>query len=713
MNRELSYFLEFTRVYRSIDPQRRGAREAACLRVQLPHILQPVGDELIAGFMVHGCVGFSPQYGGTYTYYYHPERVEAALGQEPFPTPSELSEIKIAQGFWLEEQTAAKHRLRFRALGGPEFPTSFREPGFANADVRVAGSTVNLGKLLRLGIPGLRAEVRAVAPVDAQAREFLDAIEASLDLLAWACEWYARDCRAQGKLEMAAVLDNLAGKAPTTFREALQLFWLYGIVSDLMNYGRLDDALGDFYVRDLEAGLLTEEEALALLGSVWRTMARIGKIHDARVVVGGAGRHHPKNADRLALLILETSRRAHDVVPQLTLRHHPDNDPSLMSKAMNMLSEGFCYPLLYSDQTNIPAIATAYHVSEAEASRYVPFGCGEYILEGLSTGSPNNGVNLLLALEQTLHGDLQGIKTFDDLFERYARTLEAPLTWLARHKRLNYDVAGEEADFLFLSLLTDDCLARGRGLLSGGVQYLFASSEIFGMISCADSLSALRQLVFEAKTHTLAEVVGLLDRNFDGDPRIRKPFLRAPKYGNDDPQADTMAQRVYEHVARATIAAGREAGLDAYLMVSVNNSMSAEWGQYCGASACGRLRGSPLANANGASLGADTNGLTALLNSMAGFDHTLHAGVINNVRLSKELFRSSLTKVQAVFEAFLGNNGSQVNLSSVGADDLQAALENPENYANLIVRIGGFSARFVELSPVVQQEIVARTTYLA
>ena len=203
----------------------------------------------------------------------------------------------------------------------------------------------------------------------------------------------------------------------------------------------------------------------------------------------------------------------------------------------------------------------------------------------------------------------------------------------------------------------------------------------------------------------------MLDADFEGYEKERKLFLNAPKYGNDNEYADEIVQLIYNHIADTTIEVGKRAGLNKYLMVSVNNSMSAEWGTYCLASACGRKYRDPMANANGASLGCDRGGLTALLNSMSKFDNTKHVGVINNVRFTKEMIKNSYDKLKFLIVSFFKNNGVQLNLCCIGKDDLEKALIEPEKYKNLVVRIGGFSARFVELSPVVQNEIIKRTTY--
>lgn len=347
-------------------------------------------------------------------------------------------------------------------------------------------------------------------------------------------------------------------------------------------------------------------------------------------------------------------------------------------------------------------------------------------MEGLSLGTPNNGINLLKALEVTLHrgmdlywnmrigedtGALEEMDTFEKLWDAYSRQLEPVVRHAALYKKLNYDVAGEQAGYLHISLLMDDCIARGKGILNGGVRYENASSEIFGIISASDSFTAIRKLVYDDHVFTLPQLVKMLDCDFEGYEKERRILLNAPKYGNDNDYADEMAVRVFDHIAQMTIRAGQEVGLHRYNIVSVNNSMSAEWGVYCLASACGRHKGAPMSNGNGASIGADQNGITSLLNSMSKIDPSEHVGVIHNIRFTKEMMKNSYEKVKAVLRTFYENGGVQTNLAVVGREDLENAMKTPERYQNLIIRVGGFSARFVELDPVIQNEILLRTTY--
>lgn len=740
---KLREVLEFTRIYKENSGD-IYLREARCLDYQLEHILVPLdGDDGIAGRYEHGFAGFSSQVGGYsmmgagYTYYFNDyeftNAMQRCLGELG---AREAADLQAAQAFWREEHTARKLEMAFAGRYGYVPGKAYTAPGVGNCDCRVAGTNVDFGKLIEMGLDGLEREI------DEKAREnggssFYQALKLWIESLRKALERYRRQAlelaahadsgeKRRRFLALAGALENIRHQPPRTFLEGVQLMWIYSVSSDLMNYGRMDDYLGPLYARELDAGALTEEGGIEIILYLYKHFREINKIHDCRVIIGGVGRKHPEEADRLAMAIMEASRRFREAVPQLTLRYYSGMSEEVFHKAMEVNAEGVTFPIIYSDDTNVPAVRKVYGVSLEEAEQYVPFGCGEYVLSGYSVGTPNNGINALKALDLALHngrdsyhnvlcgprtGELSEFDSFEKLYDAVLAQLRPVIERFAVHKYLNYKVAGENAPYLHLSLLLNDCVDRGLPVFEGGVRYLNASSETFGVISCADSLTALKKLVYDEKRLTLPELVDVLDKDFEGFEDIHRLCLDAPKYGNDDDAADSMAQRVFNDMADMTIEAGRRAGLHRYNIVSVNNSMSAEWGGFCAASPCGRKKGSPMANANGPSIGADKCGVTALLNSMSKFDPTKHVGVINNVRFTKELFKEAGEQVAAVLKAFYQNGGVQTNLCVVGREDLENAMKRPEDYQNLMVRIGGFSARFVTLNPIVQREILERTTY--
>ncbi len=733
--RQIRHAVEFTEIYKSSSD--KYLREARCVAYQLQHILQPLEPEdRLAGMMRHELVGFSSQYGGIYTYYFHEPEFLAAFQdcREELDEPAR-KKAEAALEFWKLENTRKKVANRFIRQYGFEMGYSFHSAGYANCDCRVAGTNVDFQKLMDLGLDGLDREIERWGAQNENS-SFYQALHLWVNAVRNACARYAREAEGLSEVctgerqarfrELARALKNIQHKAPETFLEGLQLMWIYSVCSDLMNYGRMDDYLGDLYAADLQAGRLTEEEGVQLILGLYRHFKTIGKIHDCRVIIGGVGRRAPEHADQLAMAFMEASRRFKETVPQLTLRYHKGMSEEVLNKAFQVNAEGCTFPIFYSDETNVPAVEKLYGIPREEAEQYVPFGCGEYVIVGKSTGTPNSGVNLLKALEILLHRgydkffeetietglpELQQYSTFEELYEALFRMMEPTLQRLAVHKMMNYQVAGEEAGYLHQSLLMDDCLSRGKALLEGGVRYLNAASEVFGIISAADSLTAIKKLVFEEKRLSLQELVAILDADFEGHETEHKWMRDAPKYGNDIEEADEMATRLFNDVAELTTGCGEKAGLNRYHIVSVNNSMSAEWGYYCEASACGRRRSAAISNGNGPSIAADQSGITALLNSMAKFPTDNHAGVINNIRFTRELFASSFEKVKLLVQTFLENNGVQLNICAVGKEDLENAMKHPEQYQNLMVRIGGFSARFVTLESSIQREILARTTY--
>jgi pyruvate-formate lyase len=188
-------------------------------------------------------------------------------------------------------------------------------------------------------------------------------------------------------------------------------------------------------------------------------------------------------------------------------------------------------------------------------------------------------------------------------------------------------------------------------------------------------------------------------------------MLDQPKYGNDIEVADEMLIQVHNHVCNYARSRNRHVGLHSYLVVNINNHANAILGRHTGASPDGRESGTPMANANNPSSGFDRNGITAFLNSIAKPSIDIHAGSVQNMKFSKEVYQHHFKEVQALLATYFDAGGSQAMINVLGREDLQNALEHPEKYSNLVVRVGGFTARFVELDRDVQQEILNRTLY--
>jgi pyruvate-formate lyase len=732
--------LAFTEVYRAHADAHVAVREAACLRTQYPGILEPIErDDLLAGRVRPRLVGFTPdEWGGcAFGYYHMPEAIRDALARYPLDGERRRA-VEEMLAFWDEENTST--RLRHSYIGDMArwLPSDdwMNTSGIAFPLYRLCGGTVDLGTLVRLGIPGLAAEIgeRRRGADDPQ---LFGAMLTALEVLAGVCTFYERQALAladdepdehrRGELRtMAGTLGVIACGAPATFREGLQLVWLYDLVADIRNHGRLDVTLGPFLARDLDEGRLSEAEALELVRSVLRLMAaRRTRVHN-RVIVGGLGRPNPVDADRFALLAIEASRTVLEPEPQLTLRMHEGMSAEVKAAALRSIGEGRTFPMLYNDDVNVPAVTRALNVDPTEAERYVPFGCGEYIIEHSGFGTPSGVINLAKALEVTLHdgidplsgeriglsfGAFADLETFDELWSAYARQVEHFVRIMADHEALEYRVAAEHFSGLYLSMLYDDCLDRGRAIFDDGVRYLGGTLETYGNTTAADALTAIRRLVYEDRTLEPERLLAALDADFEGFDRERRMLQDAPKYGNDEDEPDAMLVQVDRHVCEHVEAQAARVGLHSYNVVIINNSANTLMGHWTAASADGRRSTTPLNNGNAPSSGNDRRGMTALLNSMVKPSPSVHAGAVQNLKLSPELFRTRLPETEALLDTYFERGGTQAMITVVSRGDLEAAMEHPERYRHIFVRVGGFSARFVDLSADVQLEIVQRTLY--
>ena len=524
--------------------------------------------------------------------------------------------------------------------------------------------------------------------------------------------------------EMILALESIPHRAPGTFREAAQLLWIASLAAGSWNYGRLDIVLGSFLARDLESGRLDEEKAIELLSSLWRLMHSLDAKYDNRVIVGGKGRENEADADRFALLAIEAARRSRLNQPQLTLRFYEGQNPALLSKAYDALAEGLTFPMLYNDDVNIPAAAKAMDIPLSDAVDYLPFGCGEYMIWKRGIATPSGAVNLAKCLELALHdgkcaltGELLGIPTgdpasfdtFEKLWNAYTSQLEYQVKALAQQQKIEYDVMGKEAAFLYFTLLSDDCLAKGKAMFDGGVRYLAGTLETYGNVDTGDSLAGIRRAVFQDKIVSMRDLLVAMDSNWDGGAALRATLLSLPKFGNDNSEADGMAVRVNEHVCNFVRDQAKKVGLDYYLVVIINNSMNVDLGRMTAALPDGRMARAPLANANNPVAVRDRHGATAFLLSLLKLSPAIHAGAVQNMKFSKSMFTRKRACLEALLETYWRRGGTQAMITVVDRGDLEAAMREPENWGHLMVRIGGFSDYFVKLSRDLQLHILERT----
>ncbi|MBL7111695.1 MAG: pyruvate formate-lyase [Bacteroidales bacterium] len=733
---------DFTETYKTNIDADQAIREIRCLKTMYPGVLIPIREgDLFAGKYRHPAVCFAPQAGGDqggFAYSCRDDLMEELMAH-PEAHPEDVKLLKEIKSFWSDENSITKTRQAYPDKLQKGLPSDnwTKEPGIGFPLYRMAGTQLDYYTLVNIGTDGLRKRIENKLNKADSAKQivFYSTCMQTLDLFSEICIWYAdraaemQPACGQSALEdfrqMELVLRNISHQKPENLREAIQLSYLWCILSGSQNYGRIDDYMGDFLVNDLKTGFLDEDKALRLFKGYWKIMNSRNIPYDGRVIIGGKGRRNEKTADKLAFLALETASHIKDILPQLTFRFYDGQNPELYAKALDTIGEGGTFPMLYNDEVNVPAAMHAFQIDQEEACQVIPFGCGEYIINHRSVGTPSGILNLLKALEVVLHkgidpltGEKTGIDnipdefdSFDELLGVYERQVKYYIELLALQEEIEYQVAGGIAPFLFFSILYDDCIERGKGMFSGGVRYLGGTLEIYGYTSAADSLSAIRKLVFEEQKMDLKKLVEILDADFNGYSRERLEMLNAPKYGNDLEEADQMATYLHDFVCNHTRDQRNNTNLHSYLVVNINNDANTTLGKFTAASADGRKAFTSMSNGNSPGMGRDSSGPTALLNSLAKPDPTIHAGAVQNMKFSKELFNKYREHLDALLNSYFIQGGTQAMITVVGKDDLENAMKEPEKYSHLIVRVGGFSARFVELSKEVQMEILNRTLY--
>jgi pyruvate-formate lyase len=675
------------------------------------HLLPLRAEDEVAGRALRLPLGTRPQCHGGVGYYLHEPSWVAAVNDGTLTT-EERAEADAIFDFWKAENTASKIAAGYPAEWLDIFVHNapYDTPTAAHALYRISGIQMDPTRLLTLGVDGMAAlceDKRAANPA------FYNGLLQALEILSEVCLRYAAEAEGLGKSALAADLRHVAHRPAASFPQALQLSYLFFVLSGTWNYGRMDKYLGGYLAADLTAGRLTEEEALRLIEDLWCRMEEWGEYFDSRVILGGADR--PEGADTFARLAMEATRRRRGILPQLTLRLYEGMDPALYEQALDTIGAGTTFPMLYNDAVNIPAVMDAFGVDAATAQNYVPYGRGEYVLCNQSIGTPSGTLNTLFALNEALYGKKRHLfldaPDFESFYTAYLGEVETIVTCLSLQEKLEYDVMGQECPLLFYSLLFDDCIARGKAVLEGGLRHLGGTVENYGNVNTADALTAIKAVVYDQQLVTAQELSAALAADFAGQERLRQLLLSQPKYGNDHPTADGMFTRLHRDVCTRIRDCAPAAGLDSYLAVLINNELNSVFGLGTGASADGRRAGEYMANGNNPMSGRDTCGVTAVLNSLAKPDTHIHAGAVQNMRFSREMFTTLRPQLKELLRTYFEQGGAQSMITVLSRGDLEAALAEPEKYRHLIVRVGGFSARFVDLSPVVQKELLARTLY--
>ncbi|MBE6696629.1 MAG: hypothetical protein E7587_09300 [Ruminococcaceae bacterium] len=749
--------VEFTDAYKKHSDSDPAIREAMCLKCLYPSGLMDLKEtDFFAG---NGDVDANVTF-SRLPVTFHPKTQSQIAYYASLPTlrklaaeyPHRNDEIQELIEFWKKEATFVK----IREQAPPELKDYYFPPrictdsdgymrtgkkgtplgaGFISGsfDTRIAGIMPDFEHLLKSGIDGLYKEADIYEKENGN-KTFYTALRLNLDIIRDTLEHYRKQakklsetassehCARLCKLEK--MLFELQHRPPVTLYEAMQLTVILTVLIGLDNFGRMDVYFGDFLASDLDNGILCEESAINLISEFWDFISRNCGAYDSRVIIGGKGRHNEKNADRFSILALEAARRRHQIKPVLTLRFYKGQNPALFEKGIDLIAEGCIYPTLYNDDLYIEGVMKSMNLPYEDALDYAPLGCGEMVIAGKSVGSPNSTFRILKALEAALHnghdgasGDIIGIQTgeieeldsFDALMDALFKQLEARIELDAKMHAHQRAVSAKEAAFVMPSILMKDCIKRGKDIFHGGIRYFGANFEGFGLINTINSLAVIKKLVYDEKILTLSELVHILDVDFEGYEKERQMFLSVDKYGNNKAWVDDMKLPIEAFINERADYYGRKYGFH-YCTIANVNPGGIIIGPATAASADGRQCGKPFALANSPMPGTDTSGITAMLLSCAKAD-AANGGYVTNMNVSRSLINTDKKKFSELLKRYFEIGGLQLNINCYSKDDMENALKEPEKYKNLIVRVSGYSARFIDLDSVTQKYVMERTLF--
>lgn len=547
--------------------------------------------------------------------------------------------------------------------------------------------------------------------------------------------------------EIASVCERVPAHAPQNFREALQYYWFchLAVITELngwdsFNPGHLDQHLLPFYRRGLKEGSLTAESARELLEcffikfnnhpappKVGVTAAESGTYTDfANINIGGLLPDGADGSNEVSHILLDIVDEMHLLQPSTNLQLSRKTPDTVLKHALRVVGKGFGFPSIFNADTVVEEqLRQGKTLEDARAGgcsgcvEVGAFGKEAYILTGY--------FNLPKILELALHdgvdprtgkrlgpatGEAGSLQSFEDLFTAFKRQLHHFVEIKIAGSRLIERMYADEMPAPFLSVLIDDCIARGRDYNAGGARYNNTFIQMVGLGSITDSLSALKEFGFEFPG-ALEKLVATLDRDFDGEEVLRQRLLhRTHKYGNDDDYADDLMLRVFnacfEEVDGRPDARGGH-----YRVEMLPTTCHVYFGSVTGAMPDGRHAGRPLSEGISPVQGADRHGPTAVIQSAAKMDHVKTGGTLLNLKFAPGLVSTEpgLDKWAQLVRGYFRMDGHHVQFNVVTADTLRKAQTEPNEHRDLIVRVAGYSDYFCDLSKELQEEIIARTEH--
>jgi pyruvate formate-lyase/glycerol dehydratase family glycyl radical enzyme len=551
----------------------------------------------------------------------------------------------------------------------------------------------------------------------------------------------------RGELErIEEVCRRVPAHAPRDFHEALQAYWFVhlGVITELNTWdsfspGRLDQHLSPFYDAGIANATLTREQARELLQCFWIkfnnqpappkvgvTAAESGTYTDfCNINIGGVKRDGSDGVSEVSYLILDVIDEMRLLQPSSNLQLSRKNPERFLKRGLEIVRKGWGQPSIFNaDMVIEELLRQGKAVEEARESGISgcvetgAFGREAYILTGY--------FNTAKVLEITLHngfdprtrkligiqtGDPRTFQSYDELFRAFRLQLRHFVEIKIRGNNVIERMYSKHMPAPFLSSLVEGCIASGRDYNDGGP--LYNTTYIMGTApgSVTDCLSALRHHVFDTQAVTMGALIDALDSDFEGAEELRlRLWNKTPKFGNDDAYADEILRAVFDAFYEEINGRPNTKG-GFYRVNYLSTTCHVYFGSVTGAMPDGRKAWEPLSDGISPMQGADRHGPTAVIQSAARLDHARTGGTLLNQKFTPSLVcgEDGLTKLAQLVRSYFKLDGHHIQFNVVTADTLRDAQREPEKHRDLIVRVAGYSDYFCDLTPALQNEIIART----
>lgn len=554
------------------------------------------------------------------------------------------------------------------------------------------------------------------------------------------------DTRKAELLQIAANCDVVPAHKPQTFWQAIQMYWFVhlGVTTELNPWdayspGRFDQHLNPFYQKDVEEGILDDKKALELLECLWVkfnnqpappkvgiTLKESSTYTDfANLNTGGITPDGQNGVNDVSYLILDCMDEMKLLQPSSNVQISRKTPQKFLKRACEIARKGWGQPAFYNTEAIVQELMNAGKTL-ADARRGGTSGCVEtgafgneaYILTGyfnipkVFELTLNNGYDKVSKKQLGLQlGYAADFKTYDELFDAFKKQMKYFIDVKIQGSNIIEKIFADCMPAPFLSILTNDCIAKGKDYNAGGARYNTKYLQGVGIGTITDCLAAVKYNVYDKKNFTMDELMAALDDNFIGHERILNLVKNhSPKYGNDDEYADEIMKQVFEYYQGEVTGRPNMLG-GMYRVNMLPTTCHVYFGEVMMASANGRLAHVPVSEGISPEKGADVNGPTAVIKSCAKMDHLMTGGTLLNQKFTPSVVagEEGLNQMASLIRSYFNMDGHHIQFNVIDRQTLLNAQKYPEEYKDLIVRVAGYSDHFRNLSKALQDEIINRT----